>query len=239
MKVTVCDNDFYFQKQIAGFAKRFEKETGLCISLYSLESTAKLYHHMDKYPDMDILFLNMLSREPSGIEAAKRIRETNEKVCIVFVSAIGKYAVQSYEVQAEGYLLKPIGYETFRNKMHTIIRKLEKDKGRFYYDVAKEGQLIIPFDEITYIETNGRNPLLHTVNRDYTSYRNMKEHQALLKPEGFCRCHAAYIVNMQYVRQVDGQDILLKNNKVVHISKTKKREFYNMFMDYINEFYLA
>lgn len=237
MRVIVCDGDWYFCKQIAKYIRQFEKETQTGITLYLFESETKMCDFLLKTPGIDIIFLDIVFQEEKGIQIAKEIRKRNQKVCIVFVSSLDKFAVQGYDVQAQGYLLKPLDYHKFKDKMNMLIRKLNKERERFYCDITKEGRLVLPFDEIMYIETKGRNTAIHTPTESFNSYRKMKEHQILLEPEGFCRCHAAYIVNLQYVKRVDGQEIYLKNHEMLHISKTKKKEFYDMFVDYIERYY--
>lgn len=93
----------------------------------------------------------------------------------------------------------------------------------------------IYFDEILCIETYNRNTLVHTLNEDILSYKNMKQHMARLN-SSFIRCHNSYIVNMAYIKSYRGNEIYLTNSKVVWVSKSRRKEFLKSLSDYYENY---
>ena len=65
------------------------------------------------YPRLDILLLDIEMSEMDGMAAARRIRERDDKVVIVFITAAPQYAISGYEVRALSYLLKPLPWFAF------------------------------------------------------------------------------------------------------------------------------
>lgn len=63
----------------------------------------------------------------------------------------------------------------------------------------------------------------------------MKEFENKLQKEKFYRCHAAYIVNLQFIRRIDGNTAILKDGSRILISKNKKKDFMKEFTKYVSE----
>ncbi len=74
--------------------------------------------------DADILFLDIQIPDMLGIEAAKRIREMDNRVMIIFITMLTQYAIEGYSVGAFDYVLKPVRYEEFSTKMDRVCRML-------------------------------------------------------------------------------------------------------------------
>ena len=72
------------------------------------------------YLEMNVLFLDAVMAGIDGMETARRLRENGYTGSIIFLTVSRDYAVESYEVQAAGYLLKP--YDT--NKLTLLLDEI-------------------------------------------------------------------------------------------------------------------
>lgn len=70
----------------------------------------------------DIIFTDIEMPYMNGLDAAKKIREFDKKVQIIFVSKAAQYAVRGYEVDAVGYALKPVSFFTVSELLNKAIR---------------------------------------------------------------------------------------------------------------------
>lgn len=77
----------------------------------------------DYRPVYDAVFMDIEMPYLNGMQAAKKLRETDANVTLVFVTHLAKYALQGYEVDAAGFLIKPIEYPSLRRQLDKIISR--------------------------------------------------------------------------------------------------------------------
>ncbi len=101
----------------------------------------------------------------NGIEIAKKIREFDSVVEIIFVTKLVNYIHQAYEVRAYRYLLRPINYEIIKYVTLNCIKSIEAQKNLV---IKYKGEIIIlNIDEITYIEVMQKMLTIHTKEKEY------------------------------------------------------------------------
>lgn len=110
------------------------------------------------YTDMEMLFLDIYMKELNGMETARRIRELECKVPIVFLTSSRDFAVESYEVHASGYLLKPFEEEKLKDLLNRILH-IEM-KRRIAIKQRRQYRYIY-LDEICYIDSYKHSLVLH------------------------------------------------------------------------------
>ncbi|MDD3360799.1 MAG: LytTR family DNA-binding domain-containing protein [Hespellia sp.] len=234
MRIAVCDDDIYFIKKIEKYIYLYSKSKKEPVLLSSYTTGFELMENCGHNQSIDVIFLDVLLGRENGVDIAKKIRENNSNVIIVFISSVEKYAVSGYDVNAFHYLLKPVTYSKFVSVVKSVEQELSKRKTDFFGDKTNLGMVLIRYYELCYIETYERNTIIHTTNGDYISYRTMKEHDRILNDVRFYRCHAAYIINMQYVYRVQGLSIFLKQGNEILISKNRKSKFMLALTEYID-----
>ena len=233
MKIGICDDDISFLKIMTSYIEQYGKENYKRFRIIQFTREDRLVEYIKKDPEIDILFLDVLLYQQNGIDIAKEIRKTNHKVRIVFVSASEKFAVKGYEVNAEGYMLKPFNYLEFAGKMDDLMIRIDTRSAEIFYDNTDKGKILIDVNDLVYIETFERNTKMHTREDTYISCKKMKEHEQILQTYNFCRCHAAYIVNLNYVRSIDGLSLFLKDGTEIPISKSRRSRFMEAFAEYV------
>ena len=82
--------------------------------------------------DIEMEFMN-------GMDAATKIREVDREVIIIFITNMAQYAIQGYAVYALDYVLKPISYFAFSQKLQRAVGRMKKRKERYINIVSKNG----------------------------------------------------------------------------------------------------
>ena len=162
----------------------------------------------------------------NGMKAAEKLRELDQVAALVFVTNLSRYAINGYEVGALDYILKPLDYDAFRLKMRKVLRYCRgiERRGRQITLSTGKGELRIPMDELLYIEITGHDMVFHTVREDISTYGTMKAMEQDLVPHGFFRCNNCYLVNLRYVRKVEGYTVLVRD-AALSISHPRKKAF--------------
>lgn len=180
----------------------------------------------------DLVFLDILMDGVSGIEVARKIRETDSECLLIFISSSKEYALQGFEVRAFDYLLKPLSEERFRKTMDLCQNELAKHIR--YIEVKESRTLVkIPLDEIIYTDYYNHYIQIHTSARLIRSYQQFDVFSPLLLcyPQFLC-CYRNCIVNMDHVSSVDKHDFIMENGERVPITRGNRNAIYQQYADY-------
>jgi DNA-binding LytR/AlgR family response regulator len=222
LKIAICDDNSESRALIQSYLLRMLAKQIDSVEIFTFENSLSL---LKDYPaDLDILFLDIVMDQLSGMECAHRLRQKDAKVNIVFVTNMPQFAIEGYKVHAFGYLLKPISYESFQLELWELIQQIfrEKQQGLLVKDGGTTRRL--KFGEILFVETNDRQLLLHTSSRAYPHKATMADLEKALMPYGFIRCHNAYLVNLAFVSAMTGTELELADGRRISVSRSKRSD---------------
>ena len=180
----------------------------------------------------DLIILDIIMPEISGIDTAAKIRENDSKTPIVFVSTSEEFGVASYRVLAFDYLLKPIDTEQLRSCMR---RLMSQRKDRHYVTVTYSGtETKILLSNIQCLESNLRKVIFTlSENREVEVVGKLADYEEFLLKHGFCRCHKSYIVNIGHIDSIENDTFHLTGGRVIKISRTYLQSAKKAYFDYV------
>lgn len=184
------------------------------------------------YLDMELLFLDIYMKELNGMETAKKLRKLDCRVPIVFLTASPDYAIESYEVQASGYLLKPFSEKKLKELLNRILRT---DMKRRVAIKCKRQYRYPHTDDIMYIESDKHNVIIHLADRsELVTVDKLCELQKRINEKRFLHCHQSYLVNMDYITDVK-EDFVLSNGELIPIRVRGRKEMADAYYSYFKE----
>ena len=186
--------------------------------------------------DVDIIFIDMHMPQLSGMEFIKLIRG---KAKIIITSAFPEYALESFEYEVLDYLLKPISFDRFLKAVQKAMNQLafaEEDmqakKHKNYIVVktdAKNKLQKIELDEVVYIEGMKNYVTIHKDQQQIMTLLNMKDLESSLPRDQFIRVHKSYIISVDKIKIIEGNQIFLKSVKEsIPLSETYKQAFFDL-----------
>ena len=164
----------------------------------------------------DILLLDIEMGAMDGVTMAKRVRQDNEAVQIVFITGYSDYIAEGYEVAALHYLMKPVN----REKLLTVLdRALEKRKQEERcLNLEAYGEMVrIPFYEIRYLDVHQNYVTVHA-KADYTVKRTLGDFEKELD-DRFSRVGRSMIVNLKYIQRVTKTDVYLSDGTILPLPR--------------------
>ena len=182
----------------------------------------------------DLVFLDVEMPHMSGMEAAKKLREADGNVAIIFVTNFVKYAVKGYEVEAMDYIVKPVDEYDFALKMTRILPRICVDKGNtVLIHTAERCVVKVAVCDIYYIEVQGHYVIFHTASGIYSEYTTLKKVEREISSGSFARCNRCYMVNLRWVRMIDKESVTVGKD-VLAISRSQKKIFYDAYAAYVS-----
>lgn len=218
--------------RLKSFLERFGKEQDVEFTISSFMDAVSF---LDEYNfTYDVLLLDIELDKDNGIDVARKIREKDKEVIIIFETNIAKFAIKGYEVDAMDYMLKPITYPSLSLRLMKAISLLKKNAagGELNIELGNYNIRRISLKKLLYIEVRGHTVLYHLKNETIEARGSMKNVESRLKDQNFSRCNNCYLVNLSLVQGIDKNECLVGGERIL-ISRPRKKEFSDSFMNYI------
>lgn len=231
--IAIVEDNPEFAEEIKKYLKRYEAERKekLEISLFSDGKDIVT----DYKGDYDIALMDIKMAFMDGIKTAKKIREVDESVVIIFITNTPQYAMQGYEVEALDYVLKPVSYFTLSQRMDRALERMEQRKRKKYLRISmKGGMRKVDLDTVRYFEVFDHRLFIHLLDEDIEIKGSIKDIENSIHSNQFFRCNKCYLINLEYVDSIHNYDIHIGKD-IVRVSRPKKKEFMDMMNNYMNE----
>lgn len=230
IKVAICEDEQSEQQTLKHLLDDYFGRYDFCYELFAFSSGQDLLRSMQE-TQFSLLFLDIFMDGMDGMETARHIRRGGHDLPIIFLTSSRDFAVESYEVNALYYLIKPLTAE----KLNTAMKKcadLLTASQRYLEVVSGRETVRVYLKDILYAEAFGNQIMLHTPGGDIPVYQPL---DTLLQKAGdpFLRCHRSFVVNMDFIKQIDRKDFILTSGDRVPIrtnGRTKVLEQYNHYL---------
>ena len=230
--IAVVEDDKMYAAQLREYLKRYETEKKQKISVTMFSDGEDIV--TDYSADFDIILMDIEMTFMDGMSAAEKIRGMDSEVIIIFITNMPQYAIQGYRVDALDYVLKPLSYFAFSQRIDRALLRIHKKAARFVAISLKGGKRKVDVSLLCYVEVRDHDLIYHTVDGDFATKGTMKDAEDALKDENFFRCNRCYLVNLDYVDNFQGSDVMV-NGDVIQVSRSRKKPFLDALNDYMNE----
>ena len=205
LNIAIVEDEQEYADQLTGYIERFRAETHTAVR-YKLFTDGMSF--IDEYDGrFDIVLMDIAMPHMNGLEAAKRLREADSVVCMIFITTLSKYALKGYEVDALDFLVKPVRYELFRLKLEKALFYIGKRVSSVYSIVTATSMQKVRLADIYYIESAKHYLLFHTAQEEYKMRGTMKEINEYFVENGFAHISGSVLVNLSHVDAMRGGDV--------------------------------
>lgn len=214
--------------------KRYSEEKGIEFDVQTFETGDAFLMRFKSQYDFVILDINLFSM--NGIDVAKKIREKDEEVVIMFATNLAKYATRGYEVDAIDFVLKPLTYSSFYLRLERVMKRIQKKENIFLVVPSDGGFNKININDVLYVEVISHDIIFHLVDKkDIITIGTLKKYEEQLNNRWFIRCNSCYLVNAHHIKRVEKLDIILSDDRTISISHPKRKSFMESFRRYVME----
>ena len=232
IRIAVADDDRDCTRQLCQYIDDFARESG-----QSCDVT--VYHDGDELVErykaqFDIILLDVEMPFLNGMTAAEMIRRQDPEVIIIFITNMAQYAIRGYAVDALDYVLKPVNYFAFSQRLSRAIRRLDRRETAYLTVPVKGGAMKLAVRDIYYVESRGHQLIYHTRTGECTAAGGtIQQAESDLKGHSFFRSNKGYLVNLEHVDGVRDGCVLIHGEQLI-ISRTRKSAFLEALTNYVS-----
>lgn len=236
MNIAIFEDDMDCLSALEGMLSRYcqtHLEPGT-VSVQHFTDERCMLEAFDK-EKFDIAFIDIYieNRGDAGMRVARQLYSRDSGCLIVFTTQSLEHAVESYQVRAFDYLVKPLVYEKLEKTMDLCCKHLEKARS---YIRVKEGRLFINvlISDIIYTDYYNHYIQIYLKDRMVRSYMSFADFYEMLKPyPNFLNCYRNCLINMEKVDYLEDRDFVMMNGSRVPISKNNRKELLQKYADYV------
>ena len=229
-RVAIVEDEWESFESIRKCFEEYTKEYGEAFNIIRFKNG--MYFLGAYSSNFDVVIMDIDMPQMNGIQTAADLRKVDDKVVLIFVTFLAKYAIKGYAVDALDYVVKPVNYHTFKLKIARAIERCRKNaRGRVFLPTS-EGEIGIDIDRLDYIEISGHTVFYHTQSGVYKAYGTMKGIEERLPERQFFKCNRCYLVNLHSVVKLEGNVVSVGSDKLV-ISRTRRKAFVDALASYV------
>ena len=186
-------------------------------------------------PSLDIIFMDIGLPGMNGMDAIRKLRQTNPNVIVIFVTYLAQFAIDGYSVGAFDYILKPFDDNNVFMTLDRALNRLNKHTecisiGNSNRSISRK----IPIESIKFIESENHRLSFHLTNGVLRVNGSIKKFAEELEEYSFALCSVSYLVNLKYITAIEGNEVEV-GNETVFISRSKKKDFLQSVNEYVGK----
>ena len=223
LRIALAEDSPADEARMRGLVGRFADERGLRAELLCFADGDELL--ADHLIDVDMFLLDIEMPGSDGFRCARLIRKADRDVPICFVTNLGHLAPEGYAVDAMGFLVKPVSYESLKRVICRAMERTEYRRTRLVPLRDGKGERFVDLHGIRFLEARNKHTVVHVDGGELACSESLKAVEArLAKTPGaeFARIHSAYLVNLEHVEGATAAEVVVDGERLP-VSRHRKQ----------------
>ena len=233
MNIAILDDSAEDLNQVKSVISSYYESQNISAEI-CLFSSAEAFFQKYYHEFYDLIIMDIYMGNMTGMDAAKKLRNAEDPAALIFITSSDSYAVESYDVQASYYLLKPFDPEKLRKILSTIQIR-QSQNSRYIELISDRTPVKIPVKSILYVDTYRNAVQVHTTDagiiRSYITFQKFEE--LLEGMKCFLSCYRGCIVNMDHIEEATDEGFVMDNQELVTIRKRGSNAIKKAYLEYL------
>lgn len=225
LRIAVCDDSPQFLQIAVNLIKKWSEQRNIPIELLAFNNGDELLNANASHR-LDIVFLDIIMPLLNGMETARELRQNDSAIHIIFLTSSPEFALDSYEVKAQGYLLKPVTYEKIKDALDDCARFFAKEPENLILKTTFGYQKLY-YHNIEFAEAQNKKVTFYLSNGSTLQATDPLYffEDKLTHENGFFKCHRSYLVYLKNVDHFSSTQIITKSGRTVPIARGFAKPF--------------
>ena len=237
MKLAIIEDEQVHTDLLNQYIEMWSIEKNIQVTVTPFSSAESFLFTWEEQRDFDVLLVDIQMKEMTGMEMAKRVREQDPDIAIIFTTGIADYMEEGYEVDAIHYLLKPVSREKLCQCMDRVLQKGCREQ--FLLVKTKEETLKLSVKSIMYVEAMGHGCMIEFCPHADRTFQveiteSISELEERLGESDFVRCHRAYLCRIDKIRYISRAWIEMDNGSRILVSRRLYSYVNQRFISYFS-----
>lgn len=225
LRIGVCDDDKEFRQRLVQMIHIWSDHSGIPTELYPFDNGDELISKNAAFR-MDIILLDIVMPLLNGMDTARELRAQDTAVKLIFLTSSPEFALESYEVRAQDYLLKPVSYDRLREALDACCQMLRAEPKNMVLKTSFGFQKLY-FGDVEYAEAQNKRVVFHLrTGREVDTPEPLHSlEDKLVSEDGFFKCHRSYLVYLPNVDHFNSTEIIMRSGRCVPIARGYAKAF--------------
>lgn len=232
LRIAIVEDEINYKEQLIEYLKKFEQERDEHLEISTFSDGDEIVENYKA--QFDIILMDIQMNFMDGMSAAEEIRKIDTEVVIIFITNSSQYAIKGYAVDALDYVLKPISYFQFSERLNRAVDRMKKRESHTITINIKNGVVRLEVSDIYYVESQGHKLIFRTKKGEYTAYGTMKDLESQLAAFHFYRGNKGYLINLEHVEGMNENSAIVNGEELI-VSRPKRKGFMEALSNYWGE----
>lgn len=233
MNIAICDDNMYMLDKLESVVSSCFQRNDNDYSCDAYSSGEEIIKNLEKQNKHQIYLLDIEMKKINGLQVAAKIREFDQEAIIIFVTSHDELMPEAFNVLAFNFIVKPFDYNQAKHIILKAIQTIRQRQVLFQFVIRKKTYTLY-VNQITFFESINRKVIIHTTTNDqYEYYGTLKELKQKLNHYLFAQVHNSYIVNMEHIKTMSGEGIVLNTGDNILVTKSYHKEFHEAYKSFV------
>ena len=235
MKIAVIEDEKSHRDLLVSYLESWGGKKGKSLAIRPFGSPESFLFAYEEERDFDLLFLDIQMEGMDGMELARKIRERDRDIVIVFTTGISDYLEEGYEVEALYYLIKPLSAEKVEKCMEKAAARRRQE--RFVTLHTADETMKIGEESINYVEARGRGCCIGRVRQsgELEVRESLGELEQMLEAGEFMKCHRSYLCRIGNIHHIGKEEVFFDDGSSAPVSRRLCQQVKQKFIAYFRE----
>lgn len=231
IRLALVEDDALYRSQLREYIDKYSQTSGERFTVTEFADGDEIA--LGYKAVYDIILMDIEMKFMDGMMAAEEIRKVDTEVIIIFITNSPQYAIKGYAVDALDYVLKPVSYYAFSQRLSRAIERVHRHD-RHYLQITAHGVARkLDTAQIYWVESSGHDLIYHTAEGTLTAPGSMQETEQKTAQDSFFRVNKGCLVNLEHVDCMDGDDTVVHGERIP-LARARRKAFLDALNDYIN-----
>ncbi len=234
IRIAVCEDEEAQAEYLKTLLDRWQELARVSAAVDVYHSAEQFLFEAEAQKTYDIMLLDIQMGEMNGLDLARRVRERDKRVRIVFLTGVAEYAIEGYEVGALRYLLKPVKEPVFFEMLSSLSEEMRREEPEYFMFEANGMYNRVLLGDILYAEADGHYVVLKTETgagkRRWKA--NFSAVSEKLLEKGFFLLRRGLCVNISRLIRIGKTECELENGEILPVSKGNYQALNEAFIAY-------